>query len=245
MDVANLAALQNTSLQSGSICPGTSSWYSNPSIPLYYDEIYASNQVTGNVLRLAHTFNSGWSYQFDVQNAGVGIQSHTGKWIAFLSDGWGQFGACNGSVGQGACASSTASSNIGGPNWKASNTTDFVTGTGYGSYILPSAGNAAHYIYKVQSCSGSPCQTGATEPTWPQNSTAGTTVTETGSGNITWATAPDSVTPANSAIYNSRAEIMLIQAFQSGSVSAGAPPAPFVISNATHDAPAKTISALR
>ncbi len=179
-------------------------------IPLYYDENYYNNIGTGKVLRTNHTFNSGWSWSFDVQNAGVGIESSSGKWHAFLTDGWGQFGSTDGN----------AEANIGGPDWNNS-FTGFKIGTGFGSFITPQTANAGHYIYHVASCSSSPCTTGAVAPIWPQTSTPHTTVVD---GNVTWETYPDAHNSAISAISNARSEIMFVKLFTSGTPPPPPPP---------------------
>lgn len=194
---ANLAQLQTAG--SAAVCPPPPVSPSFTGIPAYYDEDYFTNIGSGSVLRTNHTFNSGWSWVFDVQNA-VGDQSSSGKWHAFPTDAWGQFGSTAGN----------AECNIGGPDWSKNDSTDVITGTGFGSFIMPGTGNNGHYVYHVQSCSGT-CTTGATAPTWPQSSTPNTTVVD---NTITWETYPDAHNAAVSAVNNCRAEIMLVRDFE-------------------------------
>jgi len=193
---ANLLTLQSAG--SATQCPPPAGG-SFVGIPLYYDENYFANNTTTNVIRANHTYKSGWSWTFDGADGGVAVQALTGKWHAMLSDGWGQFGSTSGA----------AQCNIGGPDWAASNSTQYVTGTGYGSYILPTAGNAGHYVYHVSSCSGT-CTTASSHPVWPQTSTPHTTVVD---NTITWETTPDAANSAVSAINNCRIEIMLVRDF--------------------------------
>ena len=167
----------------------------------YYDEIdftLASGLgAAGTTHRAAHQFNTGWSPSFEPQNA-IAIQSSSGKYIAFPSDGWGQFGSTGG----------TAACNIGGPDWQKSDSSHFTVYSGsgagvFGNFIAPASHNAGNYIFAVQSCSGSPCATGSSEPTFPQTGSA--TVTETGTGNITW------VNTGN--IQNCRSDILIVKTF--------------------------------
>jgi hypothetical protein len=154
---------------------------STPPCP-YYDEIdltQTSGTLPGTTWRAAHNFNSGWSWNFEVQNA-ITLESYTGKYAVWVTDGEGQFGSTSG----------TTSCNVGGPDWQRSDNTDFTAYPGSGpgifsNYIMPqNGGNSGNFIYQVQSCSGTPCATGPTEPTFPQGASA--TVTETPPGNITW-----------------------------------------------------------
>lgn len=178
----------------------------------YYDEIYVGNLGIGAVARLAHTFNSAWSWEFDAADGAMAQESSSGKWAAYMTDGWGQFGSTSGNP----------HCNIGGAGWVKNDSTDFVTGTGYGSFVMPIGGNAGHYIYHVASCSGT-CTTGATAPVWPQTTTVGTTVVD---NTITWATTADSQTASVSAVSNCRPDIMLVKLFDLG--ANGIPTAPAI-----------------
>jgi len=206
---SNLATLQVAG--SNTVCPLSSSY---AGIPLYYNEIDYTNQGTGNVLRLAHTYKTGLFYTFDGQSGGGAIQSSTGKYAAFLSDGEGQFGSLSGNP----------KCNIGGPDWNASDSTHYHTGTTWGSYIAPQSANTGHYVYHVKSCSAG-CVSGTVNPVWPQTNTPGVTVLD---NTITWETTPDAQNAAISAIQNCRLELMLVNTFTS---SAPPPPVPAPATN--------------
>lgn len=175
----------------------------------YYNEGFMVAPPTGpyagtGVRRLFHTWNSGLSPYFDVSN-GICMMSSDGTWAMCPGDGMGQFGSTSGQ----------ASCNIGGPDWNASDTTDFTTGTGYGSYIQPNSANAGKYVYHVHDCTanggnGSSCTTGGAAPAWTQSSTVAGIglITEASPGTINWEGAPDSNTPANTAVPNCRAELI-------------------------------------
>lgn len=178
----------------------------------YYNEIYFGNTGIGAVARVAHSFNSGWSWEFDAADGAVGQESNSGKWAAVLTDGWGQFGSTSGNP----------HCNIGGPDWIKSDSTDYVTGTGYGSFIMPNTGNAGHYVYHVKACSGT-CTTATVHPVWPQTTTVGTTVVD---NTITWETTADSQTASVSAVSNCRPNIMLVKLFDLG--ANGIPTAPAI-----------------
>jgi len=124
---------------------------STPPCP-YYDEIdltQTSGTLPGTTWRAAHNFNSGWSWNFEVQNA-ITLESYTGKYAVWVTDGEGQFGSTSG----------TTSCNVGGPDWQRSDNTDFTAYSGSGpgifsNYIMPqNGGNRGNFIYQVQSCSG-------------------------------------------------------------------------------------------
>jgi hypothetical protein len=178
----------------------------------YYDEGFLIAPPTGafagtGVRRLFHTWNTGLSPFFDVSN-GVCMLSHDGTWAMCPGDGMGQFGSTSGQ----------ASCNIGGPNWNGSDSTDFKTGTGYGSYMQPNSANAGKYVYHVHDCTanggnGSSCTTGTTHPTWTQSSiVAGVgIIAENSPGTINWEGAPDVNTPANTAVPNCRAELIFVR----------------------------------
>lgn len=154
----------------------------------YYDEIDMAQTTPGTVSRAAHTFNSGWHWGFEQQNA-IGVESSTGNFVMWPSDGWGQFGSTSG----------TGSCNIGGPDWTASDSADFHTGTGFGSCIMPQSSNSGHYIFQAQSCSGA-CATGSTEPAWGTVQTPAATITD---NTITW------VNTGNA--YNCRSDILIVK----------------------------------
>lgn len=79
---------------SNTVCPGSTGF---SGIPIYYNEIYAgNNNPSGNVLRIAHTYNSSLSWQFNAQDT-VASESSSGHWAGFLSDGYCQFGSTSGS----------------------------------------------------------------------------------------------------------------------------------------------------
>jgi len=144
----------------------------------YYDEIWLMRtDGSGQIPRAAHTFSSGWSWVFEPQNA-MAVQSSSGKFAVWTTDGWGQFGSTSGG----------ASCHVGGPDWAKNDSADFTSpgGSGYGSFIMPQSNNPGHYVFQVQSCTGypgTPCMTGATEPAWNSYQTPGVTVTD---NTITW-----------------------------------------------------------
>jgi len=194
---ANLAQLQTVG--SNTVCPPPPAGSGFTGMPLYYDEVYYSmipSSGSGSVLRAFHTFNSGWEWVFDQQQGGVPVESQSGKWAAFLTDSFGQFGSTSG----------TSSCLVGGPDWSKNDSTDISVGSGFGSFIMPQSGNTGHYVFQATSCSGS-CATGSTEPTWPSS---GTVVDNT----ITW---------TNVGVENCRAEIMLGKAFQGNTVTTQTP----------------------
>jgi len=144
----------------------------------YYDEIMFMRPDAAYAPRAAHTFNSGWSWNFEGSNA-IGVESSSGKFAAWVSDGWGQFGSTGG----------TGSCHLGGPDWAKSDSTDYTTTAGSAgprfNYIMPHAsGNSGNHIYQATFCSATPCATGPTQPSWPQS--AGGVISETAPGNITW-----------------------------------------------------------
>jgi len=197
--------------------PGiTSQDYYDPSVSLaqlqnnvatincpYMDEFYLGISGGAGPLRVGPTVNSGWEWSFDANNSGVCIESPSGKYVSCLSDDWGAFGNLDNVHG---------SCNVGGPNWKKNDSTDYVAGSGPGSLIMPQAGNAGHYVYQVSSCSGT-CTTGAAAPTWTQSNTVAGVGSIT-DGTITWVGAPDINTPANTATSNCRPEVMIMKLFQ-------------------------------
>ena len=173
---------------------------STPPCP-YYDEIdltQTSGTLPGTTWRAAHNFNSGWSWNFEAQNA-IALESYTGKYAVWVTDGEGQFGS----------TSNAAACNVGGPDWQKSDSTDFATYSGSGpgtfsNYIMPqNGGNNGNFIYQVQSCSGAPCATGPTEPAFPQGASA--TVTETSPGNITWVNTNN--------VSNCRSDILIVKLY--------------------------------
>lgn len=207
---ANLATLQVAGSPSSCPPPGNLSFHG---IPAYYDEYYYSNNGGSAVLHLAHTYNSGWEWSFDAQNSGVGMQSVRGRWVVGLSDGWGQYG--NYINGNSSC-------NVGGFDWLKSDASDFVVGTGFGSYIMPQSNNNGNYIFHVKSCTGT-CATGGVRPGFPQSVSAYATIVD---NTITWETIPSNSNPAVNAVNDCRPELMLIKTYQPGSVTPVQTPAP-------------------
>jgi hypothetical protein len=150
----------------------------------YYDEIYLiRTDITPPatvVQRPFHHFSTGWSTQFEPQNAIV-VESSSGRFAAWPSDGMGQFGSTSGA----------SSCHLGGPDWNNNDSADFTATVGatlgaYGPWnlITPISNNGPGYIYQVQSCSSTPCATGSREPNWHTAApNSGNTVTE---GNVTW-----------------------------------------------------------
>ena len=173
---------------------------SAPPCPYYneLDFVQVNGTLPGNTFRVAPTMGTGWHPNFEVQNS-IGLQSSSGKYIAWVTDGLGQFGS----------TSNTASCNIGGPDWQSSSSGTFTAYSGsgpgvFGNFIAPpTTQNAGHYVFAVQSCSGSPCTTGSAHPIFPQSPSA--TVAETGTGNITW------VNTGN--IQNCRSDLMVVKTF--------------------------------
>jgi hypothetical protein len=163
-----------------------------------YDAVLCPTGTLGQVRRAFHVFNSGWHQSFDVQN-NIAVVSQTGNFAMFSTDGMGQFGNKS---GQPKC-------NVGGPKWNANDNSDYPVGT----VIYPILSNdSGAYLYKVQSCSASPCTTGATQPNWSTHQSS--TVAGVGTfvdGNITWAGAPDVYTPTNTAVQNCRADVMVVK----------------------------------
>ena len=173
--------------------------YKSPgSLNCAYDAVLCPTGTLGQVRRAFHAFSSGWHQSFDVQN-NIAVLSQTGKFAMFSTDGMGQFGNRS---GQPQC-------NVGGPKWNANDSTDYPVGT----VIYPILSNdTGAYLYKVQSCSASPCTTGATQPNWSTHQFS--TVADVGTfvdGNITWAGAPDVYTPTNTAVQNCRADVMVVK----------------------------------
>jgi hypothetical protein len=167
----------------------------------YFDEITLSQTTNPYAnARAAHNFNTSWSWDFQVQNA-ITIESGSGRFAAWPTDGYGQFGNIDGTH---------AACNVGGPNWIASDSTDFITGTGFGSYIMPQSANNGNYVYHVASCAGT-CTTGSAHPTWPQTSTPHTTVVD---NTITWETAPDVNNSSVSAVSNCRSDILIVKLYR-------------------------------
>jgi hypothetical protein len=167
----------------------------------YYDEIaFAQTDGSQVVRRAAHTFNSGWHRAFETQNA-VGVESSSGRFAMWPSDGWGQFGSTNG----------TASCNVGGPDWHKSDSTHFTATPGaFGNFIMPhNGGNSGNYIYQVANCtanggSGS-CATGAIEPNFGSAQSNGQYVTEASPGNITWVN--------TGTVSNCRSDVLIVKLF--------------------------------
>ena len=152
----------------------------------YYDEIIMVRTDGSGVARAAHTFNSGWHWNFETQNA-MAVESSSGKFAIWPSDGWGQFGSTGGS----------RSCHIGGPDWVSNDSTDFTAGSGFGSYIMPQSGNSGHYIFQAQSCSGT-CATGSgAQPTW--NQTPGATIAD---NTITWVN--------TGTVYDCRSDLLVV-----------------------------------
>jgi len=167
----------------------------------YFDELTFSQTTSPYAnSHAAHNFNTSWSAIFETQNA-IAIESSTGRFAAWVSDGYGQFGNIDGTH---------AACNVGGPNWNANDATDYVTGTGFGSYVMPQTANSGNYVYHVASCSGT-CTTGSAQPTWPQTSTPHTTVAD---NTITWETAPDVNNSSVSAVSNCRSDILIVKLYQ-------------------------------
>jgi hypothetical protein len=151
----------------------------------------------GQTRRAFHTYNTGYDPTFDVQN-GVAMLSQTGKFALLTTDGMGQFGNLS---GQAKC-------NIGGVDWNPNNSTDYAVG----EKVFPNpqyGGNNGHYVYQIQSCSGT-CTTGATKPTWVQSSTVADVGTFT-NGTITYAAAPDAYISTNTAVQNCRADLLVVK----------------------------------
>jgi Putative Ig domain len=166
----------------------------------YYDEIALVRTDGSGAARAAHTFNSGWHWQFEVQNA-IGVESSSGKFAMWVSDGWGQFGSTNG----------TASCNVGGPDWHKSDSTHFTASAGvFGNYLLPhGGGNSGKYIYQASNCTANggsgACATGATEPNFGSAQNSGQSVTEAAPGNITWVN--------TGKVSNCRSDILIVKLF--------------------------------
>jgi len=159
----------------------------------------------GQVRRAFHTYNTGYDWNFDVQN-GVALLSRTGNFAVVTTDAMGQFGNLS---GQPNC-------NVGGPDWTPSNAADYTVG----EKIFPNpqlTSNVGHYIYKISNCTANggtgSCVSGATHPTWVQSSTvAGVgSFTENSPGTITYVAAPDTYTSTNTAIQNCRADLLVVK----------------------------------
>jgi hypothetical protein len=169
----------------------------------YYDEIvFAQMDGSQIVRRAAHTFNSGWHWNFETQNS-VGVESSSGKFAMWPSDGWGQFGSTN--------STETASCNVGGPDWHKSDSAHFTATAGaFGNYIMPqNGGNSGNYIYQVFNCAANggsgACATGPTEPNFGSAQNSGQYVTEAAPGNITW------VNTGN--VNNCRSDVLIVKLF--------------------------------
>jgi len=121
---------------------------SAPPCPYYneLDFVQLNGTLPGNTFRVAPTMGTGWHPNFEVQNS-IGLQSSSGKYIAWVTDGLGQFGS----------TSNTASCNIGGPDWQLSSSGTFTAYSGsgpgvFGNFIAPATQNAGNYVFAVQSC---------------------------------------------------------------------------------------------
>lgn len=157
-----------------------------------YNAITCPGGTLQQLRRAHHTFNSGWAWSFDTVQA-VCVISQTGKYDLCATDGLGQFGNRSGAP----------SCNIGGPDWNASDSTDYSVG----ELVYPQSANGGDYIYKIQSCSGT-CTTGSAHPTWVQSSTVAGVGTFT-DGTITWQGAPDINTSTNTAVQNCRSDLVV------------------------------------
>jgi len=157
-----------------------------------YNAITCPGGTLQQLRRAHHTYNSGWEWSFDAVQ-GICIMSQTGKYDLCATDGLGQFGNRSGAP----------SCNIGGPDWNASDSTDYSVG----ELVYPQSTNGGNYIYKIQSCSGT-CTTGSAHPTWVQSSTVAGVGTFT-DGTITWQGAPDINTSTNTAVQNCRSDLVV------------------------------------
>jgi hypothetical protein len=157
-----------------------------------YNAITCPGGTLQQLRRAHHTYNSGWEWSFDAVQ-GICIMSQTGKYDLCATDGLGQFGNRSGAP----------SCNIGGPDWNASDSTDYSVG----ELVYPQSANGGDYIYKIQSCSGT-CTTGSAHPTWVQSSTVTGVGTFT-DGTITWQGAPDINTSTNTAVQNCRSDLVV------------------------------------
>jgi ASPM-SPD-2-Hydin domain-containing protein len=157
-----------------------------------YNSVTCPGGTLQQLRRAHHTYNSGWEWSFDAVQ-GICVISQTGKYDLCATDGLGQFGNRSGAP----------SCNIGGPDWNASDSTDYSVGM----VVYPQSVNGGNYIYKIQSCSGT-CTTGSAHPTWVQSATVAGVGTFT-DGTITWQAAPDINNSSNTAVQNCRSELMV------------------------------------
>jgi hypothetical protein len=171
-----------------------------------YDAITCPLGTLGQVRRQFHCYGTGWHKSFDVQNC-ISVISQTGKYALLATDFMGENGSTVGTPGN--PATFLPKCNPGGPMWNSNDNADYPAGT----VIYPILSNdSGDYLYKVQSCSASPCTTGATQPDWSTHQSS--TVAGMGTfvdGNITWAGAPDVYTPTNTAVQNCRADLMVVK----------------------------------
>ena len=152
----------------------------------------------GQVRRAFHTYNTSYSWVFDIQSE-TSMISQTGNFALVSTDGMGQFGNLS---GQSQC-------NVGGPNWFANDSTDYTVG----EKVFPNPqlmSNAGHYIYQIQSCSGT-CTTGSTALFSSHQSSTVAGVGTFTDGTITWAAAPDTYISTNTAVQNCRADLMVVK----------------------------------
>jgi hypothetical protein len=187
--------------------------YSSPGVQnCLYNAITCPAGTLGQVRRAFHQYGSGWHKSFDVQN-GISVVSQTGNYAMMATDGMGQFGNTAGTTNQ--PSTWLAKCNVGAASWLKNDTTHFTVG----SLMFPDpqlastvGANTGNYIFKAQSCSGA-CTTGASHPTWIQPGVTGTAGAAQPSldGTIQWVTAPDVNVPANSAVQNCRADVMVVK----------------------------------
>jgi hypothetical protein len=189
--------------------------YSSPGVQnCVYDAILCPSGTLGQVRRAFHCFGSGWHKSFDVQNC-IAVVSQTGKYAMITTDGMGQFGNTAGTTN--VPSTWLAKCNAGAPSWIKNDTTHFTVG----SLMFPDpqlastvGANTGNYIFKVQSCTpAGTCTTGSSHPTWIQPGVTGTAGTAQSSldGTIQWVTAPDVNVPADSAVQNCRADVMVVK----------------------------------
>jgi len=181
-------------------------YYSPGNLNCAYDAIMCPLGTLGQVRRLSHCYGTGWHRSFDVYSC-ISVISQTGKYILQATDLMGQLGSSVGTPGN--PSTFLPKCNVGGPKWNPNDNADYPVGT----VIYPNLSNdSGDYLYKVQSCSASPCTTGATQPDWSTHQIS--TVAGMGTfvdGNITWAGAPDVYTPTNTAVQNCRADVVVVK----------------------------------
>jgi hypothetical protein len=181
-------------------------YYSPGNQNCFYDAITCPLGTLGQVRRQFHCHGTGWHRSFDVQNC-ISVISQTGRYALLATDFMGENGSTAGTPGN--PATFLPKCNPGGPMWNSNDNADYPVGT----VIYPILSNdSGDYLYKVQSCSASPCTTGATQPDWSTHQSS--TVAGMGTfvdGNITWAGAPDVYTPTNTAVQNCRADLMVVK----------------------------------